>query len=237
MEHPPTERRRLPMGSRLVSVLALAACTRGEGAAPPSGGDKPAAAVSNVASQVSTAAWGFDSVVTTPRPGSTCYASVRYVVVARDLENQVGSDLIVRHRGAPDAALPCDADSTEGDMVFRTGDAASRHPDAQYFLGLRGDLLVAGDGTGVISDLYVYDLSKRAKVLVVTQVRDDGDLEWVSPMTFAVWVEKAYERDAAAAGCPDTVPANPAELDSLMNLDLATLVLRPAGRSRCVVGQ
>jgi hypothetical protein len=155
--------------------------------------------------------------------------------VERDLEDQVGSDLYVRPRGVPDAAPPCDADSTGGDIVFRTGEAASRHPDAQHFLGLKGDLVVAWDGTGAASDLYIYDLNKRAKVLVVESV--DENLEWVSPMTVAVWVTKAYAERAVAAGCPDTVPGNPAELDSLIFLDLGTLVLRPTGRYRCVVGQ
>ena len=66
---------------------------------------------------------------------------------------------------------------------------------------------------------------------------DDANLAWLSRMTVGVWVTKAYAEHAAAAGCPDTMPANPAQLDSLMSLDLETLVLRPTGRYRCVFGQ
>jgi hypothetical protein len=106
------------------------------------------------------------------------------VVVERDLDDQVGADLYVRPRGVPDAPLRCDADSTGGDIVFRTGEAASRHPDAQHFLGLKGDLLVAWDGTGAASDLYFYDLNKCAKVLVI-EGADDENLQWLSPMTVA----------------------------------------------------
>jgi len=120
-------------------------------------------------------------------------------------------------------------------MVFRTGATASYHPDAQHFLGLKGDLLVAWDGTGAASDLYIYDLTKRAKVLAIAGV--DERLEWVGPTTVALWVTKAYAERAVAAGCPDTVPGNPAELDSLMSLDLLALSLRPTGRFRCIVGQ
>lgn len=178
---------------------------------------------------------GFDSLITQQRRESTCYASARYVVVARDLDGQVGSDLYIRPRGVPDAAPRCDADSIDGDIVFRTGEAASHHPDAQHFLGLKGDLLVAWDGTGAASDLYIYDLHKRAKVLVVEGA--DENLEWLSPTTITLWVTKAYAERAVAAGCPDTVPGNPAEMDSLMSLDLVKLVLRPTGRYRCAVGQ
>ena len=158
------------------------------------------------------------------------------MVVERDLDDQVGSDLYVRPRGVPDVAPRCDADSSRGDLVFRTGEPAARHPDAQHFLGLKGDLLIAWDGTGAASDLYIYDLNKRAKVLVL-EGADDENLEWLSPMTVGVWMTKAYAKRAAAAGCPDTLPANPARLDSLMSLDLQSLVVRPTSRYRCVVGQ
>lgn len=120
-------------------------------------------------------------------------------------------------------------------MVFREGDAVGRHPDVQHFLGLKGDLLVAWDGTGAASDLYIYDLKKGAKALVVGDV--DLDLQWQSPTTVALWVTTASGQRAAAAGCADTMPANPAQLDSLKSLDFSTLVLRPTGRYRCAVGQ
>ena len=106
----------------------------------------------------------------------------------------------------------------------------------QHFKGLKGDLLVAWDGTGARSDLYIYDLKKRAKVLEIDGV-DDEDLKWLTPMTVGVWVTQAYAERAVAAGCPDTLPGNPAEMDSLMTLDLEKLVVRPAGRYRCTVGQ
>jgi len=53
----------------------------------------------------------------------------------------------------------------------------------------------------------------------------DDQVQWLNDMTFAMWVQKAYDKGAVAAGCPDTVPGNPAELDSLMRLDLIGLTL------------
>lgn len=229
--------RRSPIGTLLGFLFALIGCTRGE--RPASSSDTAAPTTSSgqpstgIPAKASSTALGFDSLTTRQVPGSTCYTSARWVVVAVD--HEVGSDLYVRPRIDTAAAPRCDADSLRGDMVFRTGEAVSRHPDAQNFMGLKGDLLVAWDGTGGASDLYVYDLQKRAKALVVEGV--DENLQWLSPMAVAMWVTKAYAERAAAAGCPDTMPANPAQLDSLMSLDLETLVLRPTGRYRCIVGQ
>jgi len=237
MEHRTTASRQRSLVILLTSLLVLAGCTRGEPAAQPPGDARPSD-TNNTSAQTAgpktQTAVGFDSVATQRQPGFICYAGARYVVVARNQE--VGSDLYVRARGEPNAAPRCDADSIAGDMVFRTGEAASRHPDAQHFMGLKGDLLVAWDGTGGASDLYVYDLTRRSKALMVEDV-DENNLEWLSPTTVAVWVGKAYGERAAAAGCPDTMPANPATLDSLMSLDFQTLALRPTGRFRCAVGQ
>jgi hypothetical protein len=177
---------------------------------------------------------GFDGVVTRKLSGGTCYVGDRYVVAAKD--HEVGADLYVRPRAAADTGSECLIDSLPGDMVFRTGDAVARHPDAQNFLGLKGDLLLAWDGTGGASDLYVYDLRKGAKVLEVGDF-DVSDLEWADPKTLMIWVTKAYADRAAAAGCPDTLPANPAQLDSLMRLQLPSLELSPTGRFRCTHGQ
>jgi hypothetical protein len=243
-DHASAARLRASIGTLLLALIASAGCTRGEHAAPPSSGGGASATSTRPSSQPSSklegeaspTAPGFDSLNKQQRAASTCYIGARYVVVERDLDNQVGSDLYVRPRGVPDTAPRCDEDSVGGDIVFRTGEAAARHPDAQHFLGLKGDLLVAWDGTGAASDLYFYDLTKRAKVLMIEDA-DDGNLEWLSPTTLGVWVTKAFAESAAAAGCPDTMPGNFPQLDSLMSLDLHTLLLRPTGRYRCRVGQ
>ena len=241
MEHRnSTGRQRTLIGTLLGSLVAWGGCTRGERAAPLSGSAGATAShqqqPSKAARPLSPPALGFDSLIKPEHSVVTCYVGARYVVVERELETQVGADLYVRPRGAPDALPRCDADSSGGDIAFRTGKPVSGHPDSQHFLGLKGDLLFAWDGTGASSDLYIYDLNKRAKVLMLDGV-DESNLEWLSPTTVAIWVTKAYDKAAAAAGCPDTVPGNPPQMDSLMSLDLQTLVLRPTGRRRCGVSQ
>ena len=238
-------RKRFSIGALSAAVLAPCACTRGEQSAPPSGAagqttsspavaqqSKVAAEQSSTTAAQSSTAVGFDSLTKEERPGSTCYAGARYVIVERELETQVGADLYVRVR-SPDAAPRCETDSTAGDIVFRTGEAAARHPDSQHFLGLKGDLLFAWDGTGAASDLYIYDLNKRAKALVIEDA--DEKVEWLSPTTPAIWVTKAYAQGAIAVGCPDTIPSMTPQMDSLMTIDLQTLKLRQTGKYRCIV--
>ncbi len=133
----------------LCCALVLGACRKG-GPPPNSQSEAPA---TTVPATVRETALGFDTVVARQIPGGTCYAGARYVVVARDRAEEVGADLYIRPRGVLNAEPPCAADSVAGDIVFRTGDVVGRHPDAQYFLGLKGDLLLAGDGTGPVSNL------------------------------------------------------------------------------------
>jgi hypothetical protein len=225
---------RCRLAAKLLSVLALTACQK-ESPKPTSQAAAPSAAAPSTAARVTAdTTLGFDSVATRKLPDGKCFVGTRYVVVARD--HEVGSDFFVRPRGDVNAEARCTADSVPGDLVFRTGEAAGLHPDAQYFLGLKTDLLLAGDGTGGRTDLYVYDLKKGAKVLEVDGI-DDSELRWPAPMTLSMWVTQAYGKMAAAAGCPDTMPANPALLDSLMSLELGPLTLRSEGRFRCKVGQ
>ena len=126
MEHcPSTSRKRSPIGIHLVSMLAVVACTRSEHAAVATRGQGATAVSSQqsktVAAEPSPARAGFDSLIKQQRPGSTCYAVARYVVVERDVEDETGSDLYVRPRGIPDAAPRCDADSSGGDIDVLPG--------------------------------------------------------------------------------------------------------------------
>ena len=45
------------------------------------------------------------------------------------------------------------------------------------------------------------------------------------------------DQSAIAVGCPDTVPSMTPQIDSLMSLDLQTLILRQTGKFRCIVSQ
>src|ERR1041385_568158 len=163
----------------------------------------------------------FDPVTRdTMRPGVICYHHIRYIVVARRVM-EVGSDLFIR----PARSGRCDADSLPGDIVLR-------NHDAEYFLGLRGDLLFIDSGTGPdFRGLIIVDLRTQRRLLQTDYVRDVIP----GPDAFTVGVWHGYELTQLAPGCPktDMIPG----VDSLFWVDLRSGSMRFAQRTRCAARQ
>ena len=153
-------------------------------------------------------------------PGVICYRHARHIVVARRVM-EVGSDLFIR----PARSGRCDADSLSGDIVLR-------NHDAEYFLGLRGDLLFIDSGTGPdFRGLIVVDLRTQRRLLQTDYVGDVIS----GPDTFTVGVWHGYELTQPAPGCSktDMIPG----VDSLFWVDLRSGKMRFAQRTRCAERQ
>jgi hypothetical protein len=162
----------------------------------------------------------FDSVVAEKGPGMVCYHHSRYIVVQRAAA-EVGSDLFVRSA----RSARCDPDSLPGDFVWR-------NRDADYFLGLRGDLLFIDGGTGPdLRSLLVIDLRTRRRLLETDYV---GDVI-AGPDSFTLGIWRGYELAKPAPICPKTelIPG----VDSLIWVDLRTGVTRFANQTRCAERQ
>src|SRR6266702_3560890 len=138
----------------------------------------------------------FDAVTADKTDRVVCYHHARYIVVQRR-GKEVGSDLFVR----PAASGRCEPDSLPGDFVWR-------NKDAEYFLGLRGDVLFIDSGTGT----------------------DYVGTPIAVPDSFTIGVWRGSELPKLAPGCPDTgmIPG----IDSLFWIDLRSGVLRFAKRTR-----
>jgi len=151
-----------------------------------------------------------------------CYRHARYIVVERDLIDQVGTDLFIRSR----AAGRCDADSLPGDIVIR-------NEWAEYFAGLRGDVLILDSGTGPdVRGLIVIDLQTRRRLLETSYVELAA-----GPDTTSIGIWNGFYLDRPAPGCkPPTGGLEPG-IDSLFTLDLRTGVIRYAGQTRCASRQ
>jgi len=153
-------------------------------------------------------------------PGVVCYHHARYIVVERGVMD-VGSDLFVH----PAQSRRCDADSLPGDYVWR-------NRDADYFLGLRGELLFIDRGTGPDARTFlVIDLRTRRQLVQMDYV---GDVI-AGPDSSTVGVWQGYTLAKPAPGCPATamIPG----VDSLVWLDVRSGVAKSAKRVRCAERQ
>jgi len=153
-------------------------------------------------------------------PGVVCYHHARYIVVERE-GRDVGSDLFVR----PGQSRRCDADSLPGDYVWR-------NRDADYFLGLRGDLLFIDRGTGPDARTFlVINLRTRRQLVQMDYV---GDVI-AGPDSLTVGVWQGYTLTKPAPGCPATemIPG----VDSLVWLNVRSGVAQSAKRARCAERQ
>ena len=147
-----------------------------------------------------------------------CYRHARYIVVERELVDQVGADLFIRSH----AVGRCDADSLPGDIVIR-------NEWAEYFAGLRGDVLILDSGTGPdIRGLIVIDLRTRRRLLETSYVELTA-----GPDTTSIGIWSGFYLNRPAPGCALPVGGLEPGIDSLFTLDLRTGGVRYAGRTRC----
>jgi len=86
----------------------------------------------------------------------SCHDSPRYFIVVRTAENDMGSDFLVKYKSAPDERLPCEFKAKRGDLQIP-------NEFAEYFDGVRGDLLLLDSGTGPEREMVIWDLKKREK--------------------------------------------------------------------------
>jgi hypothetical protein len=164
----------------------------------------------------------FDSAQVERVNGSECHQYARYTVVARERNEEVGSDVFVR--SSPHAS--CAADSLPGDYVFR-------NEWAEYFAGLRGDYLILDSGTGPdLRGLIVIDLASRRRVF------EGGYVDLApAPTPDALGVWQGYELAQPARGCTPPTGGLLPGVDSLVWLNLRTGKTRFAGQVRCAQRQ
>jgi hypothetical protein len=172
---------------------------------------------------LSQAAWVLDPVsVDTVAPRVQCYTHARHIIVERQFEGSLGSDLFARSR---ETGL-CDADSLSGDLVVR-------NQWAEYFSGVRGDVLVIDSGTGPdLREVIMIDLRTRRRLLQRSYLH-------LAPSTdslrIGLWA--GYYLDETAPDCPPPVGGLLPGVDSLFTVNLRTGDVRFAGRTRCAVRQ
>ena len=109
-------------------------------------------------------------------PHIRCHSSPWYFVIEKDVKNGAGTDLLIKHKSRAEESLPCI-------YVVRSGDLEIKNEWAEYFAGLRGNLLILDSTTGPgPSGLIIWDLQKRKKVFEDSWadpiIQDDSILYW-----------------------------------------------------------
>jgi len=120
----------------------------------------------------------------------TCYESVDYLVVAKETPGKTGTDFLVKYKSNPGEKPACTY--APGNNHFEI-----RNEWAEYFAGLKDDLLVLDSTTGPgPSGLVIWDLRKRKKVYVGSW----SDSEGFRDHSLVYWTETG---EATPDNCPE----------------------------------
>lgn len=119
-----------------------------------------------------------------------CYESSKYFVIAKEVRGKVGTDFLIKYKSKPDENLLCD-------YTFGNNDFEIKNEWAEYFAGLKNDLLLLDSTTGPgPSGLSIWDLFKRKKVYEGSW----SDPEESGNDTLVFWMETG---EASDDNCPE----------------------------------
>lgn len=157
---------------------------------------------------------------------SICHDTPDYRVVETPT-GEVGTHFLIKYKkvALPDSACR---------YAVAPGDFELRNADAEYFLGLAGDLLILDSGTGPAPrGLIIWNLRQRAKVYTGTYA--DATVEATS-MTF--WLESGPATDA---DCPEAAEWRSsglgAAIETRVRLDFADFTVTRSSETRCQARQ
>lgn len=129
-------------------------------------------------------------IVTAESIQINCYESPKYLVIAKEVQGRAGTDFLIKYKSNLDEKLSCN-------YIFRNNDFEIKNEWAEYFAGLKDDLLILDSTTGPgPSGLIIWDLKKRKKVY-------EGS--WSDPQetkndSLVYWVETG---EATDNNCPE----------------------------------
>lgn len=155
-----------------------------------------------------------------------CHDTSDYRVIEAPTEN-VGTHFLIKYKTVTSPDPECR-------YVVADGDFELRNEDAEYFLGLTGDLLILDSGTGPEPrGLIIWNLHTRTKVYSGRYA--DASLE-ASAMTF--WIESGAATDA---NCPEAAEWRTsglgAVIETRVRLDFGDFKLTRSSATRCQARQ
>ncbi len=160
----------------------------------------------------------------TPQPAPVCHESARFLVVELARPGQGGTDFIIRRKKNPGEKPVCES-------RLRPGDFEIPNQWAEYFAGLRGDLLLLDSTTGPgPSGLIIWDLEKEKKVYQGSW----SDPEPGPAGKLVFWLETG---EANRENCPQLAEWQAhglgGALETRVQLDLTDFTLATTTETRC----
>jgi hypothetical protein len=157
-----------------------------------------------------------------------CYESEKYLIVAKEIKGRSGTDFLIKQKLNPSAKLGCR-------YVPRDGDFEIKNEWAEYFAGLKKDLLILDSTTGPgPSGLIIWDLSKRKKVYEGSW----SDPEESGDDSLIFWMETG---EATRTNCPELenweLKGLGGAIETRVILDLSSFRITKTLQTRCSARQ
>jgi len=156
--------------------------------------------------------------------GVTCYESADYLIVGKEHSGELGTDFLVKYKKRRGEKPTCTYAPGEGDFEIR-------NEWAEYFAGLKDDLLILDSTTGPgPSGLVIWDLKKRKKVYQDSW----SDPEEIKDHSLVYWTETG---EATPDNCPElkewTSQGLGGAIETKVILDLSSFRLTRTQQTRC----
>lgn len=153
-----------------------------------------------------------------------CYESPKYFVIAKEVRGSTGTDFLIKYKSRPSEKLPCN-------YIFGSKDFEIKNEWAEYYAGMKGDLLILDSTTGPgPSGLIIWDLKKRKKVFEGSW----SDPEESKNNSLVYWLETG---EATENNCPELKEWKSqgfgAAIETKVILDLSNFKISKTKETRC----
>lgn len=119
-----------------------------------------------------------------------CYETHKYYIIGKEVQGQLGTDFLIKYKLKPNEKYQCSYSPSKNDFEIK-------NEWAEYYAGIKGDLLILDSSTGPgPSGLTIWDLKKRKKVFEGTWY----DAEESDDNTLIYWLETG---EATEKNCPE----------------------------------
>lgn len=163
-------------------------------------------------------------IVTADSIQINCYESPIYLVIAKEVQGSAGTDFLIKYKSSSTEKFPCK-------YIFGNNDFEIKNDWAEYYAGMKDDLLILDSTTGPgPSGLIIWDIKKRKKVFEGSW----SDPEESSDNILIYWLETG---EATENNCPELKEWKShglgGAIETKVILDLSNFKISKTKETRC----